>query len=451
MYDLIILGAGPAGYYAAEKAAEAGMSVVLIEKSFLGGVCLNEGCIPSKTLLYSSKLFKQAKISENFGVIAPDVSFNMSTVISRKEKIVSTLRNGIAFTLKKNSVVVEPGNGIILPKQNDVFNVRVGEKIVEARRLLICTGSEPVVPPIPGAQQPFVVTNKEILSSDSLPKNLVVIGGGAIGLEMACFFVETGSTVTVVELLPSIAGNIDNEISQLLKKELEKTGIRFLLKARAAEIGDKTVVVESDGARSAVPADIVLMSVGRKPITRGFGLEDLGVAIENNGIKTDARGRTNVSGVWAAGDVNGVSMLAHTAYREAQVCIDDMAGKTGAVNYDAVPLVIYTHPEVACVGLTEEEAGRRGLSVVASKLPLSYNGRFYAENEGGKGICKAVIDKSTKTLVGLHMVGGSCSEIIYGAAAMIENKQTVEDIRKIVFPHPTVSEIIKDTVLQTRF
>ena len=270
MYDLIILGAGPAGYYAAEKASEAGMSVVLIEKGFLGGVCLNEGCIPSKTLLFSSKLLKQAKNSENFGVIASDVSFNMSMVISRKEKIVSTLRNGIAFTLKKNSVVVESGSGFILPKQNDVFNVRVGERIIEAQRLLICTGSEPLVPPIPGVQQPFVVTNKEILNSRSIPKNLVVIGGGAIGLEMACFFAEAGSAVTVVELLPSIAGNIDNEISQLLKKELEKTGVRFLLRARATEIGDKNVVVESDEARSAVPADIVLMSVGRRPITRGF-------------------------------------------------------------------------------------------------------------------------------------------------------------------------------------
>ena len=451
MYDLIILGAGPAGYYAAEKASEAGMSVVLIEKSFLGGVCLNEGCIPSKTLLFSSKLLKQAKNSENFGVIASDVSFNMSMVISRKEKIVSTLRNGIAFTLKKNSVVVESGSGFILPKQNDVFNIRVGERIIEAQRLLICTGSEPLVPPIPGAQQPFVVTNKEILNSRSIPKNLVVIGGGAIGLEMACFFAEAGSAVTVVELLPSIAGNIDNEISQLLKKELEKTGIRFLLTARVMEIGDKSVVVESDGARSAVPADIVLMSVGRRPMTQGFGLENLGVILEKNAVKTDEKGRTNISGVWAAGDVNGVSMLAHTAYREAQVCIDDMAGKNSAVNYDAIPLVIYTHPEVACVGLTEEEAGRRGLSVVASKLPLSYNGRFCAENEGGRGTCKAVIDKSTKTLVGLHMIGGNCSEMIFGAAAMVENKQTVEDIRKIVFPHPTVSEIIKDTVMQARF
>ena len=191
----------------------------------------------------------------------------------------------------------------------------------------------------------------------------------------------------------------------------------------------------------------MLISAGRKPITQGFGLENLGVVIENNAIKTDEKGRTNIQGVWAAGDVNGRSMLAHTAYREAQACIDDMAGKNTPVNYDAIPLVIYTHPEVACVGLTEEEAKRRGISVVTSKLPLSYNGRYCAENEGGRGICKAVIDKSTKTLVGLHMVGGNCSEMIFGAAAMIENRQTVDDINKIVFPHPTVSEIIKDTVL----
>ena len=450
MYDLIILGAGPAGYYAAEKAGEAGMSAVLIEKGLLGGICLNEGCIPSKTLLYSAKLLKQAKNSEKFGVIASDVSYNISTVISRKEKIVSTLRNGIALTLKKNNVVLENGSGFILPKQNNLFKVQVNQKTVEAGRLMVCTGSEPVLPPIPGVGQPFVVSSKEILNSESMPKNLVVIGGGAVGLEMACFFSEIGSTVTVIELLPLIAGNVDNEISQLLKKELEKSGIRFLLQARATEIGDKTVAVESDDVRSIVPADVVLMSVGRRPVTRGFGLENLGVLLENNAITTDEKGRTNIRGVWAAGDVNGVSMLAHTAYREAQACIDDMAGKNSAVNYDAIPLVIYTHPEVACVGLTAEDAKHRGLSVVTSKLPLSFNGRYSAETDGGRGLCKAVLDKLSKTLVGLHMIGGNCSEMIYGAAAMVENKQTVEDINKIVFPHPTVSEIIKDTVLQAR-
>jgi dihydrolipoamide dehydrogenase len=450
MYDLIILGAGPAGYYAAEKAGEAGMSVVLVEKNFIGGVCLNEGCIPSKTLLYSAKLFKQAKSSPAFGVMARDVSLDMSVIISRKDKVVSALRSGLAFTLKKCNVIMETGTGFILPQKNNIFNVQVKDTILEAGRLMVCTGSGPILPPIPGVQQSFVVTNTEILNSRIVPKNLAVIGGGAIGLEMACFFAETGSSVTVIELLPSIAGTIDIEISQLLKRELEKTGIRFLLNSRAVEIGDKTVTIETNGARSFVPADVALISAGRKPITQGFGLENLGVVIENNAIKTDEKGRTNVQGVWAAGDVNGKSMLAHTAYREAQVCIDDMAGKNSAVNYDAIPLVIYTHPEVACVGLTEEEAKIRGISVVTSKLPLSYNGRYCAENEDGKGVCKTVIDKSTKTLVGLHMVGGNCSEMIFGAAAMIENKQTIEDINKIVFPHPTVSEIIKDTVMKTR-
>jgi dihydrolipoamide dehydrogenase len=451
MYDLIIVGAGPAGYYAAEKAGEAGMSVALIEKSLLGGVCLNEGCVPSKTLLYSAKLYKQAKNSQAFGITATDVSLDMSAIISRKDKVVSALRSGLAFTLKKCNVVMVNGAGFILPPRNNIFNVQVKDKILEAGRLMVCTGSRPILPPIPGVQQPFVVTNTEILNSRSAPKNLAVIGGGAIGLEMACFFAEAGSSVTVVELLPSIAGTIDNEISQLLKRELEKTGVRFLLDSRAVEIGDKTVTVESNGGRSVIPADMVLISAGRKPITQRFGIENLGMVIENNAIKTDEKGRTNIKGVWAAGDVNGKSMLAHTAYREAQACIDDMAGKTSGVNYDAIPLVIYTHPEVACVGLTEEEAKRRGISVVTSKLPLSFNGRYCAENEGNKGLCKAVIDKSTKTLVGLHMVGGNCSEMIFGAAAMVENRQTVEDINKIVFPHPTVSEIVKDTVMKAKF
>ena len=214
-------------------------------------------------------------------------------------------------------------------------------------------------------------------------------------------------------------------------------------------IGDSAVSFEANGQNESVKADIVLMSVGRRPVTKGIGLENLNVYVEHGAIKTDEHGRTNVPGVWAAGDVNGISMLAHTAYREAEVCVNDMMHKKDRMRYAAVPAVIYTHPEVATVGLTLTDAEKRGYDVVSAKLPLSYSGRYLAENEGGRGVCKVVIDKKHKTLLGVHMIGGVCSEMIFGAAAMIENELRVDDIKEIVFPHPTVSEIIKDTLWQS--
>jgi dihydrolipoamide dehydrogenase len=446
MYDLIILGAGPAGYRAAERAGAAGLNTVLIEKDRLGGVCLNEGCIPSKTILHCAKMYDQAKHSQSFGVTVTNAAFDLAAVMARKEKIVDILRKGIAATLKKHRVTVETGEGTILSGHDRVFRVQVNGRAVEGSRLLVCTGSEAVRLSVPGADKKFVYTNREILSIDSLPKQLVVVGGGAVGLELATFFSEVGSAVTVIELLPLIGGPIDPEIARMLQKELEKKGIVFWLGAKVVAIGDHAVSFEAGGQSQSVKADIVLMSVGRKPVTRGIGLEKLGVLAEKGAVKTDEHGRTNVPGVWAAGDVNGVSMLAHTAYREAEVCINDMMHRDDRMRYSAIPAVIYTHPEVATVGLTPAEAENQGLQMVSAKLPLSYGGRYLAENEGARGMCKVVVDKQHGTLLGVHMVGGACSEMIFGAAAMVESKLRVDDIKKIVFPHPSVSEIIKDTL-----
>lgn len=446
MYDLIILGGGPAGYTAAERAGAVGMSAVLIEKKELGGVCLNQGCIPSKTLLHCSKAYASARNSEAFGVTAAGVSFDLATVMSRKAKVVETQRNGIALMLKKNHVAIEHGSGEILSKAGEIFRVRVEDRVVEGSRLLVCTGSEAIRLPIPGANREFVYTNKEALSIATIPKELVIIGGGAIGLEFAVFFAEVGSRVTVVELLPAIGGAIDVEIGRILQRELEKKGVGFRLESSVTEIGDHTVTVKHGDKSETISADIVLMSVGRRPNTAGIGLEALGVTVEKGAVRTDARGRTNVERVWAAGDVNGVSMLAHTAYREAHACVNDMRGISDAVHYGAIPWVIYTHPEVAGAGLTAVEAQKRGIDAAEAKLPLSYNGRFFAENEGSRGQCKVVVDRQRRVILGVHMIGGACSEMIYGAAMMVENGITVDEVDKLVFPHPTVSEIIRDTL-----
>ncbi|MCU0609328.1 MAG: dihydrolipoyl dehydrogenase [Chitinispirillaceae bacterium] len=445
-YDLIVLGAGPAGYMAAERAGGAGLRTVLIEKNHLGGVCLNEGCVPSKTLLNSSKLYHQVQHAQAFGVTATGASFDLATVMIRKNKIIETLRKGIGATLKKHRVFVEYGEGTILPKIGDLFAVKAGEKVITGERLLICTGSEAIRPQIPGAEQFFVLTNREILNITALPKNIVIIGGGAIGLEFADFFAATGSSVVLVELLSSLGGRIDAEISRLLQKELSDKGIVFHLSAMVTGIGDHTVTYEKDGMSQTVLADIVLLSTGRRPVIRGFGLESIGVKVDSNAIATDAHGRTNIPGVWAAGDVNGRSMLAHTAYREAEVCINDIIGTDDKMRYDAIPSVIYTHPEVAMVGMTLDVAKSQGIDAASSRIPLSYSGRYLAENENGRGICKVVFDKSNNSLLGVHMIGGPCSEMIFGAAVMIENKLRIEDVRKAVFPHPTVSEVIRDAL-----
>jgi dihydrolipoamide dehydrogenase len=450
MHDLIVIGAGPAGYSAAEKAAKAGMTTLLIEKDRVGGVCLNEGCVPSKTLLHSSGLYEASRSSEKFGVTATGVRFDLAAVMSRKEKIVDTMRNGIAFTLKKCHVETMAGEAVIRGKSNGVFSVTAGgAPAYEANRLLICTGSKAILPALPGIDRPCVFSNREILAVSSIPSRLAVIGAGAIGLEFATFFAEAGSAVSVIEMLPTIGGRLDKDIGSGLKRELERKGIRFFLQAKVTAIGDRAVAFDTDGKSQSLNADIVLVSVGRKPVVSGFGLESIQVACDKGAIATDARGRTNVEGVWAAGDVNGVSMLAHTAYREAQACINDMLGKDDAVNYRSIPSVIYTHPEVATVGLTKDEAAAEGYEVAEARLPMTFNARYCAETEGERGIAKAVVDAKTKQVLGVHMLGGHCSEMIHGAAAMIERGMDVEDISKIVFPHPTVSEIIKEVILQT--
>jgi dihydrolipoamide dehydrogenase len=448
MYDLIVIGGGPAGYYAAEKAGKAGLSTLLVEKSHVGGVCLNEGCVPSKTLLHSSGLFAAASSSEKFGVTSAGVSFNLATVMARKQKIVESLRNGIAFTLKICNVETCAGTAVIKGKASGGFKVAALEKEFEAKRLLVCTGSEAIRLDLPGMEQEFVMTSREILSVASIPPALAVIGAGVIGLEFATFFAEAGSRVVVIEMLPQIGGAIDKDISKALQRELEKKGIVFHLQAKVVAAGDHAVSFESGGKTQTLASDIALVSVGRRPVVMGIGLETLGVAVEKGAITTDEKGRTNVSGVWAAGDVNGKSMLAHTAYREAQVCIDDMLGRVARVNYRAIPSVIYTHPEAACVGLTKEEALAQGFEAVEAKLPMGYNSRFNAETDNGRGMAKAVIDAKTRKLLGVHMAGDHCSEMIFGAAAFIQCGMTVDDISQLVFPHPTISEMIKDTILQ---
>ena len=450
LYDLIVIGGGPGGYLAAERAAQQGLSVLLFEKRALGGVCLNEGCIPSKALLNSAKTYEHALHAADYGVTVTGVSIDQSKVVARKNKVVRTLVSGVKAKMRAHGVTVVMEEAFIEGKTADGFTVAAAGQRYTAKNLIIATGSSAAVPPIPGVKEnigTFVLTNREILDLTEIPGELTVIGGGVIGLEMAAYFAAVGAKVTVIEMLDHIAGPTDREISSLLQTELERKGVTFLLSHKCLSVEPGKVWAEApDGKKVAVAADKVLLSIGRRANIQNLGLENIGVQVNRTGIITDTRGRTNVVGVWAVGDVNGHHMLAHTAYREAEVAVGDLMGKQDMMRYHANPSVIYTQPEIGSVGKTEEECKEKGIDYEIAKLPMVYSGRFVAENEGADGLCKVIIDKKRRTVLGVHLIGSYSGEIIWGAAEMIELQMRVSDARQIIFPHPTVSEIIRETL-----
>ncbi len=452
MYDLIVLGGGPAGYLASERAGHAGLKVLLIEKRSVGGVCLNEGCIPTKTLLYSAKLYDGVMHGEKYGVTAQELNIDHAKVISRKDKVVKTLVAGVKSALKTNGVEVVSGEAKVIGKSAEGFLVASGETEYEGRRLLIATGSNPAVPPIPGLKEGlergFVLTNREALQLNEKPASLVVIGGGVIGLELASYFNSIGVNITVVEALDHIAGENDQDLVALLKKSYEKKGIKFLLSTKVVSIGESAVECEADGEKLTLEADKVLLSIGRRANTLDLGLDLIGVALERGAVITDFHMRTNIENVYAAGDVNGKSMLAHTAYREAEVAVNHILGVADEMRYDAIPAVIYTNPELGSVGLTEANAAKNGVEVEVVKLPMRFSGRYLAENEGGDGIMKLIVGKDSRKILGAQVLANYSSEFIVAAASYIELELTVEDVKKIVFPHPTVSEILREAVFQ---
>lgn len=445
IYDLAILGGGPGGYVAAERAGAHGLKIAVIEKAHLGGVCLNEGCIPSKTLLYSSKIFKTAQNAATYGVSVGDVSFDLSVAMKRKNSVIQKLRGGIGFLMKSNKADVYNGWGRFNGPNKLAISAEDGsEQEIEARNILITTGSAPIRIPIPGHDLPHVVTSTEMLQIEKLPKNAVVMGGGVIGMEFASFLSNVGVNVTVVEMLPEIVPGIEPELAAMLRKAISKATYR--LNTKATEITPDAVKVETADGVEEIPADLVLMSVGRRPNVEGNGFETIGLDFDRGGIAIDDHMRTNVPGVYAAGDVTGKAALAHTASRMGEVAVNHIIGRADVMRYGAIPWVVYTDPEVAGVGETEESLTAEGTPFEVASFPMTANGRFLAENENGKGICKVLIEKESRVLRGVHMIGSHCSEMIFGAAAMLETELRVRDIRDIVFPHPTVSEVFREAM-----
>ena len=450
LYDLIVIGGGPGGYLAAERAAHAGLKTLLFEKNSLGGVCLNEGCIPSKALLNSAKTYLHAKHASMYGVNTENVAVDQAKVIERKRKVVKTLVSGVGAKMRQHKVVVVKEEATIDGKCADGFKIKSASGTYTGKKLIIATGSSAAVPPIPGVKEnlgDFVCTNREVLELTQIPEQFTVIGGGVIGLEMAAYYAAVGSKVTVVEMLDHIAGPTDREISTRLQKELEAMGITFLLGHACEKVEPGKVYVKApDGAQKVIEANKVLLSIGRRANYMNIGLETIGVKTDRPGIVTDAMCRTNVPDVYAIGDVNGHHMLAHTAYREAEVAVNTILGKKDYMRYHANPSVIYTMPEVASVGLTEQECKEKGREVEIKKLSMMYSGRFVAENEGADGLCKIIVDKKTRLILGIHLIGAYAGEMIWGGAQMLETQLRVNDARQIIFPHPTVSEIVREVL-----
>ncbi len=447
-YDLAIIGAGPAGYVAAERAGAKGLKVILFEKKDLGGVCLNEGCIPTKTLLYSAKIYDSAKTGDKYGVNAGDLSYDFAKMMARKNKIVKKLVGGVGAKMKAHKVETVKGDAYIQSRSTDGVKIASDGKLFEAKNLLICTGSEAFVPPIPGLKKDadFILTNREILALKEQPKSLIIIGGGVIGMEFASFFNSLGTEVTIIEMLPEILTGMDKEMSKMLREMYAKKGINFNLNARVTELQDNVVFYEKDGKVESIEGEKILVSVGRRPVTQGFGLENLNVELFKGGIKVNDKMQTNIPNVFAAGDVTGFSLLAHTASREGEVVVNNLAGREDRMRYNAIPGVVYTNPEISGVGLTEETAKAKGIDYKISQLPMAYAGRFIAENEGGSGLCKVLVGAKYGEVLGVHMLGNPSSEMIYGACMAIEAEMTLKELEEVVFPHPTVSEIFKETI-----
>ena len=441
-FDLIVIGAGPAGYVSAERAAARGMKVLLVESRRLGGVCLNEGCIPSKTLLNSAKIYRYAMHSEAYGVRATGVEFDLTKVMARKTQVMDTLRNGIAGLMRKSKIEVVLGTAKLQAERK----VEINGQIYQAKNILISTGSSPAKPPIPGCGLPGVLDSTGILNLEKLPKSVVIIGGGVIGCEFACFFGSVGVPVTVIEMLPEICPQMDKDITKNLRGELSKKDVTFHTGAKVLEITADTVRFEKEGKPESVARDIVLVSTGRMPNVNGLGLEELRLDFDQRGIKVDDRCATNVPGIWAAGDCTGKAWLAHTATRMGEVAVNNMSGRPDRYRSNAIPGVVYTVPEIATVGLGEDEAKKAGIPVKVGKMPMSASGRYLAEHADERGQVKVILHAETGVLLGVHMIGGACSEMIWGAAALIEAEFRAKEIEEIVFPHPTVSELIRDTI-----
>ncbi len=470
-YDVAILGGGPGGYLAAERLAEAHLRVALIEKGDIGGTCLNIGCIPTKTLLNSAKLYTHAKESSPFGIETEGVRVNWQRTLEWKNEVVTRLRRSLELTLKKAGVEIVRGSGMLTgaktievrpeTKSQEALSESAGTASadlaptgplqLEADQIIIATGSSPILPPIPGTVgNPAIKDSTGLLSLSEIPQKLCIIGGGVIGVEFASLFSALGSRVTVIEMMDEIVPAMDPQMAMMLRNALKQ--VTFLRSTKVTAVnGNKVEYQTKTGEQGSVEADIVLMSVGRKANIEGWGAPEAGLEIKNRSIATDEHMCTNLPGVWAIGDVTGKSQLAHAAYRMAEVAVADiLARRTGQHGPqifvpETVPWALYSMPEAAGVGYTESEAKAKGYEIEVIRSPYGVSGRFIAENGfSAPGSIKIIMEKDSQRLLGIHLLGPYASEHIWGLALALERRLPLSALQNMVFPHPTVSEVIRE-------
>jgi len=454
-YDLVIVGGGPGGYVAAIKAGQLGMKVACVEKrGALGGTCLNVGCIPSKALLNASHFYHEAVHRfPNIGIETGELKVDLSKMMQSKTKAVSGLTKGIEGLFKKNKVIYVKGHGkLTSAKQVTVALTDGGEEVLNTKNILIATGSEPASLPTIPVDEETIVTSTGALELKEIPKRMVVVGGGVIGLELGSVYSRLGTEVTVVEFLNRIVPGTDSEIAKAFQTELKKQGFKFMLSTKVdaavkTPTGVKlTISPAKGGDAKELEADVVLVSTGRRPYTEGLGLEDLGVEMSGLQVKTDGHLETNIPGVFAIGDAIAGPMLAHKAEEEGIAVVEYLKKGVGHVNYDAIPGVIYTHPEVATVGKSEDDCKAEGIDYKIGKFPFMANSRART-NDDAAGMVKVVTDRKTDRLLGMHIMGTNAGEMIHEGVLGIEYGASSEDLARTCHAHPTLSEAIKEACL----
>ena len=449
-YFLAIIGGGPAGYTAAEKASKAGKDVVLFEQNAVGGTCLNVGCIPTKSLLYGAKQYYNATHAQKYGVTAENVAFDFAAMQKRKTIVVRKLVAGIKQRLNNEHCTLVSGAAAVVSRTDELVTVSCNGETYEAENLLICTGSTNFVPPIPGIKEnEYVWDSTDALAATELPKSIIIVGGGVIGMEFATLYHELGVPVTVIEAMPTILPNLDQDIVNVLLEKYKKAGINILTSTKVESIESGTVHVKSQisNEQLQISAERILVSVGRRANLQGLeALNDL--ELNRGAIIVDEFMKTNLPNVYACGDVTGKIMLAHVAARQAEVMVGRLLKQIPLqrIAYNAIPSVVYTNPEIASVGITEQQAAELNIETEVRQLPMTFSGRFMAENEGETGLCKLVLDTKKQTILGVHCIGNPCSEFIAAASFAVRMGYTTAEFEQVVFPHPTVSEILHEII-----
>ena len=458
IFDLVIIGGGPAGYVGAIRAAQLGLKTALVEKrTTLGGTCLNVGCIPSKAMLQSSHHFEVAKNEfSNHGIITKGLKIDLPAMLRRKNQVVSDLTKGIDFLIKKNKITHFFGEGKLITKNEvevQAFEESRPSNALSAKNVLIATGSQ--VTPLPGIEidEKFIVSSTGALALDRVPRKMVVVGAGVIGLELGSVWRRLGSEVVVVEYLDGILPGMDHEISNSMLRILKKQGLKFRLgtKVNRAKINKNKAVLNTmnlkNNEEENIDCDIALIAVGRSPFTDGLGLHNIGVNVDKSGfIEVDEKFNTSVNGIFAVGDVIGGAMLAHKAEEEASVCVEMIAGQSGHINYDSIPGIVYTHPEVASVGKTEDELKRAGVKFNIGKFPFTANSRARC-NSDSDGFVKIIAEDITDDIIGCHIIGPSAGDLIQEIVVAMELSASAEDIARICHGHPGLPEAIKEAAL----